>query len=123
MPVADAPTTSTPRLSRHSGDRYVIGVTMSIEVGTAVASVGTLARFAAPLVMTTVAQSHTPRWVVTRKPPVEAATRVTVVRVWTGASIAAAYESMNATTSGTAMNPSGRRRRSASPGDGCASSG
>ena len=80
---------------------------MSIEVGTAVASVGTSAMFAAPLAMTTVPQSHTPRWVVTRKPPVEAATRVTVVRVWTGALIAAAYESMNATTSGTAMNPSG----------------
>src|SRR5215467_10361528 len=100
MPVAEAPTTSTPPLPRRSGDRYVSGVTISIELGTALLIVGTLAAFAAPLAMTTVAQFHTPRSVVTWKPLADTPTLLTVVRVWTGASIVAAYESMNATTSG-----------------------
>ena len=65
MPDAEAPTTSTPCSVSWVGDRYVIGVSISIVVGVACANAGTLAMLAAPLATTTVAHVQTPRSVIT----------------------------------------------------------
>jgi hypothetical protein len=81
MPVADAPTTSTPRSSRSSGDLYVSGVHIATASGTCRAIDGTFAMFAEPLASTTAAVVNTPLSVVTSYPVPTARTLVTLVPV------------------------------------------
>ena len=85
MPVAEAPTTSTPPSSSWPGFRYSMGVDIATAAGTEAANAGTFGMLHEPVANTTVGQRHSPWSVTTRYPSSAGWTEVTVVLVWTGA--------------------------------------
>ena len=65
MPVADAPTISTPPSASWSGFRYTSAVTTSMPAGMLAANAGTRATLQDPVASTTVEAFHDPSLVVT----------------------------------------------------------
>ena len=103
IPLAEAPTTSTPPSGSAAGLRYPAVLTAVIPSGRSCAGCGSVAAAQAPVATTTVRACQAPRSVSTAYPSLRGRTAVTVVPVSTGAPDPAAYPVMSRATCGAVM--------------------